>query len=418
VPNAISTLLIGLFGVLVPAETGGKLFLSLYVLLYLIGAWRLLRESPLAAVPLPFVLSYSLFHGNVSYAFGVAVFLLALPELRRRRIGWLVLWSVLLFLSHGAALLVYWLVAACHWMFDRSWRLPAGLLPGALLFAAYVVPQIGTTGAVESPPLDYVLKGKVASVAGYFAPFHGFYPFLDLDRELLAAGAATNVVVTAGLVLLIAVLWLRGRRDGTVRIAVALCAVLYLLAPVGIGELVTPGERLLYPALFLALRLAPPSARLAAGATAATAAVLLLQSAFYHAHGANVAAEMARIHGELERVGLGERPHLIREDTFDHESYYAARREKPFYLPVHEVLFRLPYYQLRPDLTIFETGLFRTDHVDPSPRTRSDLLRRSSLPSAAVILGQQEGSRAIAALYPPAMVRVVDDRRAVVLKPR
>jgi hypothetical protein len=415
VPNATSTLAIGLLGLAVDLETAGKLFLSAYVLLWLLGARFLLAAThaelgrELALIPPLFVLNFAFFHGNVNFAVGTALLFVALGLLLAHRrdlahlpVAPLALVAVAIALSHGASYFTLLLSAGLLAIFDlrpRSLaRVALTLAPSALLLVPYALLRVGSGGAAVATdvPLSYLLKGKVASIPGYFAPFQGFYPFLDLG------GAAVFLAARAG-------------RERPVLTVLAVFAAIYLLSPVAIGDFGSPGERLLYPGLMLALALGLPGLPprldhgLARALRASAVGLLALQFVFLHTHGAHVAAELARVEAEVERLEVPGAYRIVREDTFD---VSVPPRVKPFYLPVHEALFRVPYYRAAArgeHIAIFETGLFRDLRREPSATTSAAVLAQTGPGDAVLVLGGEPGTGLIArSLAPPLRILLAD----------
>jgi hypothetical protein len=453
VPNAASTLVIGALAQVVDVEAAGKLLLSLYVVLWLVGSIYLigsLAPAPaalpgplgpgipaLAGVPALFVLNFSFFHGNVNFALGTALLFLALGLLIRHRdclarvpIGPLALLAALIALSHGGSYftlgLAIGVLAAARPSPAAFARLAVALAPSALLLLPYALRRASAGGAAitPAPSLSYLLKGKVASVPGYFAPFQGFYPFDDLDRGLLTIAAGLNVAVTVALLLLGALsVWRAARaprRETGLIALLAAFALIYVVSPVAIGDFGSPGERLLYPALLLTLALGagrPLWPRAGALLSLAIGALLALQALFWHLHGARVAAELARVHARLVALDLPAGYHVVREDVFDVGR--PARAAKPFYLPVHEVLFRVPYYRALArgeHVPIFQTGLLTDLVPEPDLSTRSAVLATVQPGQAVVILGDDAGVAAIVGVLGSPFRPLLRERLVAVLQ--
>jgi hypothetical protein len=93
VPNAVSTAIIGLLGVMMNVEIAGKVFLSLAVIVFALGAYWLtapppgLRRNAFSLMPLALMPGYPFFHGNINYFLGLGLFMLGAGYLIRRADG-------------------------------------------------------------------------------------------------------------------------------------------------------------------------------------------------------------------------------------------------------------------------------------------------------------------------------------------
>jgi hypothetical protein len=136
-------------------ETANRLFLTLYALLLPLGAWRFLaaagRERALSLLAFPVIYGTFLFMGFVNfvaalpfYLFGLGALLRWLEHGRRRDWVWMVVHSLIVFVSHTQVYLLYLgsvgLLLLLTWPgLRRVLRAAAHLGPTLALFVAWVL---------------------------------------------------------------------------------------------------------------------------------------------------------------------------------------------------------------------------------------------------------------------------------------
>jgi len=395
VPNAASTVLIGGLSLFVDSEVAGKLVLSLALLAVSAGGAYFLGRWPLAVVAAIYAPSSAFFHGNLSYVLGLGALLAACGYVVRGGASAPMLagTAVLLYGCHATVFGVWALVLTIYRP-RRVWT----LMPAGALLVWYALDRMASGRVTVGSGVGWreVVIGKLGSLASYGAPFQGFTGFADPADPQQVVGGALNLatllaLAAAGVGCLLLARSAADRRP--LAIAGAL-GVGFVLLPLSFAGIVSPGERLLYPALFFGLLfLAPWLGCRAFGA--AIVGLWAVQAIYMLGHGGRVA-------GELDRTLLALRP-TGPEFAIVHE---APTQPKPLYLPLHPVLMKLPYYlhlEQRSYVALFDTGLIVSEWAEARPEASP----------AAIVVG-----RTAAARLGPAFVIEVDAGRALLLRRR
>jgi hypothetical protein len=429
VPNAASTAIIGLLGVMMNGEIAGKVFLSLAVIVFALGAYWLtspppgLRRNASSLMPLALMLGFPFFHGNINYFLGLGLFMLGAGYLIRRADGgrsvrpWpLVALSVAMFFSHALALVAWAVLVGAYLVNDRrrgQWKVAAlAHLPAMVLLAAClagraiwpVTPLYGAPGAVDS--LTVWAKNKVAELLYYLYPFGLFHPFLA------GPWPSALAIVNGAFLLVLAVVTVTGAwrtvRDGRDRWLLAACGV-YLLgwlgAPPYLAPLSSPGQRLVLPGALVALAMAsrrPWGRRGRTVAAAWAAGLLIFTAAYLLVYVGGTSAKLADCYTRLHRMGPPADCAFIDEGLFHFEGRLPACRTHEIWRKVllgdHSVLGRLGYYlsvERRSGGAVFGTSILRARRNPPVLRTVDAILQNA--PDRLVLLGCDEGNALIAA---------------------
>ena len=173
VPNLAAPVVIGLLDTVLPTEVAGQVFVVVTVLGFACAFGHLVRtvqQRPTAVefLGFPWAMGFFLYKGYLSYAFGLAVMFVLVATLHRltqrpagghrRTLLAVAGLGVLLYLSHllawvmgGLAVLVYALVLARQGRRRTAVQLVAGLVPGAVLAAWYLLAEHGGTGITLYP---------------------------------------------------------------------------------------------------------------------------------------------------------------------------------------------------------------------------------------------------------------------------
>jgi len=424
VPNTASTAVIGLLALAMPIESAGKVFLSLAMAIYAAGAYRITTPSPgqqrgiLSLTPLAWMLGFPFFHGNINYYLAVGLLLVGGGYLIRRaeslssaRLGPLLALSLALFFSH-ALVLAAWVALLAAYLADRrrrgQWKTAAwSLAPVAVLWVGYLagrvvrpmVPLYGPAEPVASVTLW--VKNKITELLYYLCPFGQFH--LSSPGAWPVALAAANAVALAGLaVLAVAVAW-RTSRDKHDRWLLAGCGVYllgWMVAPLYLGGVSSPGQRLVLPALLGGLSLAArlrwgAKARIVAGAW--VGALLIFTAVYWLVYVGGVSEKMADCHARLRDLSLpGDCVH-VDEGLFRFKGPLPSCRRQSIWqkalLGDHSVLGRLGYYLILErggDGAVFGTSILRARRYPLVPRTLEEL--RNAAPSCLVLVGCDDGN--------------------------
>ena len=276
VPNLAAPVLIGLLNTVLPTEAAGQVFIVVTALGFACAFGYLVRtiqQRPTAVefLGFPFAMGFFLYKGYLSYVFGLAgMFLLVAmldrlirrPEgVQRRTLLTVAGLSVLLYLSHllawvmgGLAVLVYALVLARQGRRATAGQLVAGLIPGGVLAAWYVLAERGGSGITLYPSWrDKAIA--LTETLQFFLRSDPFPPVAALFWVNLVVVLAFGGIVGSQLdvrairtaVSTRPVLWLSG----------ALAAVALVLPISTVNDLIKPDERFVAPALLLAVAALP-----------------------------------------------------------------------------------------------------------------------------------------------------------------
>ncbi len=448
VPNAVSTIIIGVGSFIFSPEVSGKIFLSLYILLFAGGSWYLLStfirkgESSLVVFPLLFMFNHPFFHGNVNYIFSLGIlffcsgYLLRVHEKSREpntRIIAAV--SLLLFFSHGSAYIA-WVVFVIVFLCVGTKKFLKPLLaltPSLFLFLWYLVHGCIVTGSVESPTLDLspvsLLKTKLFNAYIYCSPLPGFYPFTSNDASVLTTISPVNpllCLVIAG----IGIYWLRAawtstRTEKIVHITAAVYLLMFFFSPQRVAGMVRPGQRFLYPALWLIFTCAAAHIRfrrttaLQHVVMAAFVVVFTLVMLCIFISTADISREMNIMYKALKPVALEGEVAVIDESHFNYGGQFERPNPVPRILPSHAPLARLPYYgaiKKNQPLDIFQTGIIESGRDYPDLNSIKAIRSAVDFPDTILIIGDTAGKRYIASLLPNTFTTVLDHRSITVIK--
>lgn len=446
VPNAISTLCIGILSHIAPPELAGKLLLSGYVVGFAAASYYLLSAA-CRAVPagiwiatLITLLSFPFFHGEINYALSLLVLYsgqgFVLRRIGREDVGtWLLVAAIstLIFFCHGAGYGL-WLMflTVCVWRARRirtALACAAAVAPSVVLVAVYTLSRVAEPGTVVEgwSPIDLVLGfgKKLWLLFKFLAPFQGFYPFMD---EQLAWILVLANLLAIGFVLYTAWHWIRERERSsnpilqTMRDLLALYALAFVLAPPQLGGLLNPAERIVLPAFHLALAYfaaaRPEQAAAPRPSTLRVAwALLALQAIYIHGYGGFASVQLAAAYERLREYAVRTTAVVLHESHFRFEGrQHPARPLAWQLLPLHFPMLRITYYarlEAGEPLPIFETGLFRsTTHRIPNSAAAAEQIADDG---PVVIVGWPPGNRAVARLLPKRLTPIESDEASFVV---
>jgi len=455
VPNAAFVASIGILDLLFDPETSGKIFLSVCVVLFVLGSYRLVgsmtprRDSPLFLLPLLYVFHRSVLVGELSFSFGLGVLFFAMAYVfsRSNRLRCTDLWVVagfalLLFASHAIPYFCWLICLAMLAIFNSSKFRPIkillGLSPSLLLMALYIVNRgyVPVRGSRWS--LMATLRSKL-TIVSVFSPLHFFDPFYASDPRPLKMLAIVFNLCTLATVILVVVAWLRrlrSRAEGGIFQSAMGRAVLgivttffaaFLFAPfdavTGISDF---NYRFLVPVLVLILaslastsrpRL-PEQARWVLTLLAAAAATVVLF--FQYVYVGSIAHKLRAVYDVISQAQLGpDFRDLVNTDLEYSPGLMPANSSRSRILPVHSTLDYITYYvrtdQRVPSL-LFPTSIIRSSLAYP-PLLKSDRTLTAK-PSAIVIPGRQAANRILAELLHDQYEAAPDTEWVLILRRR
>lgn len=262
-PRLASLSVIFLFSQVVRPEIAGKLMISLYLILFPLSVFYLFRaiqSKASSAEFIGFLLAYNFwfFQGSFDYLLGMALVCFAVgyvirhwTEVNWRQLLWLIVLSVLCYLSHIMAYVVFAMVVGLLWLVtpDRRWRrvrlVAAAAVPGLVLLAAHVVLSGENVGSVQ---LTTSVPNKALA---YVMPLLTFFRFEPYATPLPVTLANIVFWTVSGVLLLGS---LERKEPVQARQLVVVAGILFLVilvSPVRVGRLWRFDDRLVLPTYLL-----------------------------------------------------------------------------------------------------------------------------------------------------------------------
>ena len=428
VPNAASTAIIGLLAVIMNVEIAGKVFLSLAVIVFAVGAYWLTSPAPgrrrnaFSLMPLALMAGFPFFHGNINYFLGLGLLMLAGGYLVRRAdtggsvqfLPMLAL-SAAMFFAHALALGA-WVVLLAAYLADRRrrgrWSVAAlAHLPVAVLLASYLLgraicpmaPLYGPAPPVGSTSLW--VKNKVTELLYYLCPFGQFHAF-QTGPWPVALAAANGACLLVLAVVAVASAWrsLAGGQDRWLLGACVVYVLAWMAAPLYLGGVSSPGQRMVLPGALVALALAARQAwgdRTRAVATVWAAGLLIFTAGYLLVYVGGVSAGVTDCYARLQRLDPPGDCVFVDEGLFRFQDRLPACRRQTIWrkalLGDHSVLGRLGYYlsvERGSGGAVFGTSILRARRHPAVPRTLAEV--RKAAPERLILLGCDEGNALIA----------------------
>ncbi len=386
VPNAGAVALIGILDLVFSPEASGRIVLSLCIVLLALSSTYLLKslrpdtESPLLLIPLLFLPGTFFFWGELSYIFGLSLFLFYCGYLFRRvyfakPINWWLVGGASIglffchFLPYATAILVTLVFCVTESRIDLLRPFAISFGPSIGLTIWYAVARLSLrlpdTGWQFWTP--HQLAGRVLAA---FSPFPEFLPWLGINAPGMKLFALLDLLVTILLAMavpLCAYLWARGR---TRNHGVLACAVVCAFAVIGSGYafagVVSPGERFLYPAVWIGLcwlvaaDLPREKSRTSKALTGVLVALLACQIVFLQVNVATISYQLSALYSKLRSAKSQTEFCEIYETYIRHSFEQPRRTGLDRFLTNHASVPRLPYYiylEQKVEAPIFGTGI-------------------------------------------------------------
>jgi len=273
VPYAGTVGLLGLLDLVFSPEVSGKLVLSLCVVLFAASSIYLLKsirhnaDNPLLLIPSLFLTNTFFFWGELTYLLGLSLFFFYCGYLFRRiyrseALSWWFITTVSIalfffhFIPYATAILVTITLCVSESRTDLLYPAAVSFAPsiGLTIWYAFERLSLRPVGPLWEFWTPYQIAGRVIAA---FSPFPEFLPWLGIQAPGMRLFALLNLAVTIALLLVVpicVVLWVSGRTRST---GVLACAVVCMVVSVASGYefagMVSPGERFLYPAVWIGL---------------------------------------------------------------------------------------------------------------------------------------------------------------------
>jgi hypothetical protein len=388
VPYSGTVALLGMLDLVLPPEVSGKVVLSLCIILLALSSTYLLNAlradsgapSPLLMIPLLFLLNTFFFWGELGYLLGLCFFFLYSGYLFRRvyrsePINWWLVGGASIamfffhFLPYATAILVTLTIIFTESRTDL-------ISPFVISFA----PSIGLTiwYALERSSLKHVgpvwtfwtphqLAGRWLAA---FSLFPEFLPWLGIQAPWMKVFAILNLIVTIAVTLAVPICilsWVtkRARNFGVLASAIV-CAVAVIATGYQFEGIISPGERFLYPAVWIGLcwlvGAESPGQDSAAsrGLTVGVVALLACQIVFMQINVAAVSNELSALFSNL-RSANSRSEFCATYETWSRQSWDEPHRTGlDVLLTNHASAPRLPYYiylERKVEAPIFQTGI-------------------------------------------------------------
>jgi hypothetical protein len=386
IPNSGVVVLLGLLDCVFSPEVSGKIVLSLSIILFLFSSTYLLtslardRHNPLVLIPLLFVCNTYFFWGEISYVFALSIFFFYCAYLFRRidrskPYSWPLISALLIaifffhFLPYAAAVLVSLIFLIAESQMDALRSAALSLAPSLGLTIWYVLERLSQTGA--GPGWTFWTLHRLAGrwIAA-FSPFPEFMPWVAAQSPGMTAAALLNLLVTGLLTLVVPaclLFWTNGhsRNRGVLAAAVG-CLVAVIASGYAVSGLTSPGERFLYPAIWIGMcwligeSLPHKGSFVNRSLTLLSVLLIAGQIVFLQINVAKASNGLAVLYDELRAA----KSHAEFCDTY--ESYIRESWDKPhrrgfdLLLTNHASAPRLPYYlclERNEDAPIFATSI-------------------------------------------------------------
>ena len=431
IPNNISTLFIGIANFLFNPEVSGKIFLSVYIVSFILAGiyfYKSFAKPDTVFQYLPFIIVFGtpFFRGHINWCFSLVFLLIIVAYLRNRydnprEINTVLLGALLLLLyfSHLANFLICVLFLLLYFAFqhkDKRWILGRKLGLSLLLLSTALIWYVVSSpldngiywGTIMSSPLSWA-QYKLGSAVGYFSIYYQYFPFFENYNILQVVVNILWQIIVFSLFVLFIFRWRHMySRDKALFSVFSVCAFLYLIAPEKLGPLANPGQRLLYPMLFIMTGILAKDILLVKGKYMATCvaaiAVLIIT---IHLNILPVSQKMDDIYCDYSSLGLSKTDlYVVPEIGFEYESVDPAYPQPGFIrlLPMQYPLERLPYY-LHLDSDQYTYGLFDTGIIRSQVATvqllSADIIKEGEYSYQNVIItGYGPINQFIASLFP------------------
>jgi hypothetical protein len=273
VPYSVVPGLLGLLDLFLAPEVSGKIVLSLTIVLFAVSSLYLIASQgrdetrPAIYVPLLFLFNSFFFWGELSYLAGLIVVFFYTGYLLRHlgessRISYyaICIYITLAFFCHFidftiACLLTTLLFAFCPKTLSFK-RIALAMAPSLILSCWYAAERIRVehrTGPIWQPWTIHTMIGRLL---GAFSPFPEFLPWLGIAVKGMGIAAVVDLLTCLAMLLLVfvtAAVWIRRRVNTPLFACSIACFAAFLATGYSFEGMISPGERFLYPSVWLAL---------------------------------------------------------------------------------------------------------------------------------------------------------------------
>lgn len=381
-------MLIGLLDFVLSPEVSGKVALSLCVILFALSSTYLLKslrhdaDSPLLLIPFLFLTNTYFFWGELAYVFGLSFFFFYCGYFFRRiyrsqPINW---WFVSVlsitlffchFMSYATAILVTLTLLLSESRLDLLRPFAISFAPSAGLSIWYVFERSRSSLKFNGNIWKFwTLHQFAGRTLAAFSPFPEFLPWLGIHAPAMKAFALLDLFAAILLTLVVplcAMLWaLRHTRHRGVLACAMICAVTVIFSGYAFADFISPGERILYPAVWIGICWLIGEGRpddrslISRGLTIVTIGLLACQIVFLQIAVGVASNDLAALYSKL-RSARSSTEFCATYEAYVRESYDSPHRTGlDVLLTNHASVPRLPYYlfmEQKLEAPIFQTGM-------------------------------------------------------------
>jgi hypothetical protein len=370
VPYSVTVILMGLLDFICWPEVSGKIVLSLCIVAlamsstYLLNSLRRDPGNPLLLVPLLYLTNTYFFWGELNYILGLALFFFYCGYIFRRTyrnelINWWFVSAVFiaLFFCHivpfaiAVLLTVTLFISESHIAFLYPFILC--LAPSIGLTIWYTVERLRVK--LSGPLWTFWTMHQIAGrVIAAFSPFPAFLPWLGIQAPGMKLFALLNLLVTILMICVVPLCVLvalsgRWKNRGILACAIV-CGVAVVVAGYAFAGMNSPGERFLYPAVWIGLcwlignGLPVNDTLVSRGLTAVLIVLLACQIAFLQINVSAVSNELEALYSKLRAAGSQTEFCAIYETYRKQSGDLPHRTGLDVLLTNHASAPRLPYY--------------------------------------------------------------------------
>jgi len=449
VPNAASTILLGLLNLVFTTDVSSKIFLTLYVLIFVSGSIYLINgfdsknQSVLGYFPFLLVFNNFFFQGNINYSFSLGVLFYGMGYLIRSQhkpekvnLWFVLILSLLIYFSHAVSYFIWLLFIIIFLLFGHKKVSHVKLILGAtpsfivlLIYTLYYLSryciylEFGT-----SIPASFTAIFLVA--IKIFCPFLHFYPFLDDSTiTFMRLLGILNLGFCLG-ILLLGLIWLRSvliNKDENLFLPITIGIILFLsiVSPLNIAGLVRPASRLYYPAMWLIFASLSPRFNkhisISYVLRYSILGVLIIKAIYLYIIVGSVSIRLEELYNGLNNLKL-DKYSIIYEGDFDYEKGFRREYSSPKFLPRISPLVVFPSYiniGAKDRISIVTSGmLIYRKKIFKSPESISQILNMEEFPNCLIIMGNRGGNYYIAQFLRGHYQIIFDHMYALVLKNR
>jgi hypothetical protein len=386
VPNSGVVVLLALLDCVFSPEISGKILLSLCLIVFAVSSTFLLtslmrnRGNPLLLIPLLFLCNTYFFWGELSYVLALSILFFYCGYLfrridRSRSYSWWLISVGLIaifffhFLPYAVAVLVSVIFLVGESQTDALLPFALSLAPSLGLTVWYVFERLSQNSA-GAGWMYWTLHRLAGRWIAAFSPFPEFLPWINAEAPGMTAAASLNLLVTGFLTLVIPaclVFWISGHsRNRGVLAAGTACLVAAIASGYAVFGLTSPGERFLYPAVWIGLcwligeRIPGEGSLTSRFLTLVSVVLIAGQIVFLQINVAKASNGLAALYGKL-RAAKSQSEFCDIYQSYVRQSWDEQhRRGFDLLLTNHASAPRLPYYlylERREDVPIFETSI-------------------------------------------------------------